>query len=490
MKLNLKIGVFAKVAEFFKRLGKSVRLTTFNERVFLVVLAIILGILVYCVANERFVKQTVLVSDYGGEYKEALVGDVKYLSPYAVKTDAEKSISRLIYSSLVKIDKKGELVGDLAKDWSVSESGLEYRFNLRQNVVFHDGSTFEATDVIDTVNYIKDSENKSPLYESWKDIMVVSEGDYTVVFTLPHSYGPFIYLCTLGISNSDDLYFSSLESVNGTGPYYYVEMTDNIETKVKSVKLQSNQSYHGGMPYIESFVFDLYSEDDINQIDKSNYTAFANFNFEGKDYLNLDFGLGRNIVMLANLRREFIANDDNRSKIFNYQAFDEIKEISILTQDNEVSRAIVEEFVDKHKNSNINFKINYLLSVDYAEAVTAREYDLLIYGCNFGYDRDLYTFWHSSQVDYSNFSGYADKDSDIFLEDTRFTFDGDERNSRYDQFCEKVKEKNLVKIYPAITFNYKVNFDLKGVDIILGKKPEDRFNTVSEWYLNEKRVRK
>ncbi len=491
MKSISKIGVFfSRAGKFFKRFVKSVRMMTFNERLLLIALVVILAISSYYVAKERFIKQTVLVPKVGGEYREALVGDLKYLTPHITKTDAEKSISRLIYSGLVKLNDRGEVVGDLAKEWNMSESGLEYRFELKENVVFHDGATLEALDVVETINYIKDPQNKSPLYENWRDVEVASEGDYTVVFILPHSYGPFIYYCVLGIVNSDDLFSSTVETVNGTGPYEYLGMTNNTETGIKSVDLQSNEAYYADLPYIQSIVFDLYDSDNILDIDQSKYTAFAGFNFEGKDYLDLDFGLGRNIVMFANLRKEFIANDDNRAKIFGYQPFEEEVEINLVALDNESHKNVIKDFLEKQKDSNINFNVEYLASVDYADRIISRDYDLLFYGCNFGYDRDLYTFWHSSQQDQNNFSGYSDKESDIFLEDTRFTANANERNARYDQFYEKLKEKNLAKIYSAINFNYKVSFDLKGIESVVGKKPEDRFNTVSGWYLQEKRVRK
>ena len=490
MKSILKFGIFSKVVNFFRRLGRSVAMTTLNERLLLVALVIILAFLIYYVFQDRFVKETVLVPDVGGEYKEAFVGDIKYLAPYATKTDAEKSVSRLVYSGLVKLDSKGEAVGDLAKEWSMSESGLEYRFVLRDNVVFQDGASFEANDVVETINYIKDAENKSPLYNNWKDVELSTENDYTVIFTLPQSYGPFIYYCNLGIVNSDDLLMQTVETVNGTGPFQYLEIIDNVETGIKTVNLAGNEAYYGDLPYIQEISFDLYESDDITAIDQAEYSAFGGFNFEEEEYLDLDFELGRNIVMFVNLRDEFMANDDNRAKVFGYQPFEEEFNVNLIALDNESHKNVVEDFLERQKESNIDFEVEYLASVDYADRIATRDYDLLFYGCNFGYDRDLYAFWHSSQQDYNNFSGYSDKESDIFLEDTRFTSDANERNTRYDQFCEKLKEKNLAKIYPAINFNYKVSFDLKGIEAIFGKKPEDRFNTISEWYLVEKRVKK
>ena len=41
----------------------------------------------------------------------------------------------------------GEYVGGLAEDWTISEDGTVYTFNLRHDVKFSDGSDLTAEDV-------------------------------------------------------------------------------------------------------------------------------------------------------------------------------------------------------------------------------------------------------------------------------------------------------------------------------------------------------
>ena len=48
--------------------------------------------------------------------------------------------------------------GDLAADWSVSDDGLEWTFNLREGVTWHNGDPFTADDVVYTYNRSKDPE--------------------------------------------------------------------------------------------------------------------------------------------------------------------------------------------------------------------------------------------------------------------------------------------------------------------------------------------
>lgn len=53
------------------------------------------------------------------------------------------------YSTLLKFDSGNypQIVGDLAKSWDVSADRMTYRFNLRPNVFFHDGSKLTSADV-------------------------------------------------------------------------------------------------------------------------------------------------------------------------------------------------------------------------------------------------------------------------------------------------------------------------------------------------------
>jgi peptide/nickel transport system substrate-binding protein len=50
-----------------------------------------------------------------------------------------------MFEGLVTLEPGGtEIVGELAEDWEASDDGLEWTFNLRQGVTFHDGEPFNA----------------------------------------------------------------------------------------------------------------------------------------------------------------------------------------------------------------------------------------------------------------------------------------------------------------------------------------------------------
>ncbi|MDF1541219.1 MAG: ABC transporter substrate-binding protein, partial [Candidatus Thorarchaeota archaeon] len=70
------------------------------------------------------------------------------LDPHDASSEQEKWIISNVYESLVSPpvvgDETHEFTGQLAKSWSISE-GIEYIFSLEENVLFHDGTPFNAS---------------------------------------------------------------------------------------------------------------------------------------------------------------------------------------------------------------------------------------------------------------------------------------------------------------------------------------------------------
>ncbi|MGY1738348.1 ABC transporter substrate-binding protein [Geodermatophilus sp. SYSU D00684] len=81
----------------------------------------------------------------GGTLVFGAAGDPAMLDP-AFGSDGETfRVSRQIFEGLLGNELGGtDPVPELAEDWEVSEDGLEYTFNLRQGVKFHDDTDFNA----------------------------------------------------------------------------------------------------------------------------------------------------------------------------------------------------------------------------------------------------------------------------------------------------------------------------------------------------------
>jgi peptide/nickel transport system substrate-binding protein len=99
-----------------------------------------------------------------------------------------------VYDTLVWQDLSGEFVPGLAKSWEISDDGLTYTFHLRDDVVFHDGTPFDAQAVKFNLDRIADPATKSQKalfmlgpYESTEIV-----DDYTVKVHLKEPYAPFL----------------------------------------------------------------------------------------------------------------------------------------------------------------------------------------------------------------------------------------------------------------------------------------------------------
>ena len=149
----------------------------------------------------------------------------------------------LIQSCLFKTNSNGEIVPDLATDYSVSADGKTWSVNLRDDVVFSDNSTFNAEDVAFTFNTAKKTESDLDLTNIEN---VTAINSTCVKFNLKEPRSTFIYdLRYVGIVPSDS-YDSSTYGENpiGTGPYVLKQWD-----KGQQAIFQINDNYYGKKPY-------------------------------------------------------------------------------------------------------------------------------------------------------------------------------------------------------------------------------------------------
>lgn len=85
----------------------------------------------------------------------AIAADIPLLDPHISDLPEAGMIFRQIYDTLVYRDAdSGQLLPGLATNWTVSQDGLVYTFQLRQDVAFHDGGAFTAQSVAHNIERI------------------------------------------------------------------------------------------------------------------------------------------------------------------------------------------------------------------------------------------------------------------------------------------------------------------------------------------------
>jgi peptide/nickel transport system substrate-binding protein len=85
----------------------------------------------------------------GGVLLVAIGADAPSLDPHQEQTFAVLQPVAPLYSTLLQIDPQSypNIIGDLAREWTISPDGLTYTFRLHPVVKFHDGSALTAADV-------------------------------------------------------------------------------------------------------------------------------------------------------------------------------------------------------------------------------------------------------------------------------------------------------------------------------------------------------
>jgi len=72
-----------------------------------------------------------------------------HLDPTAGAAAAiDETVYANVFEGLTRIDQNGAIQPQLAESWTVSDDGLVYTFNLKSGVMFHDGTSFDASDVV------------------------------------------------------------------------------------------------------------------------------------------------------------------------------------------------------------------------------------------------------------------------------------------------------------------------------------------------------
>jgi len=231
----------------------------------LILLGSILSLISY--ASGTFMVDT---PEDGGSLTEGVIGSPRFINPLLAGSDADRDLTALIYSGLLKRKPSGELIPDLAESYTLSEDGLSYTFILRDNVSFHDGVRVTADDVIFTVQKTLDPALKSPRRASWDGVSVEKVNDRTVRFVLKQPYSPFLENVTLGIlpehfwrnANTEQFQFSTgnIDPI-GSGPYKVTEIKRNSSGIPLSYTLKANARYALGRPHIDTITFFFYQNE-------------------------------------------------------------------------------------------------------------------------------------------------------------------------------------------------------------------------------------
>ena len=204
----------------------------------------------------------VLQPKKGGILRYGLSTDPPSLDPHVDTGYASQLVKGTIYSLLVRLNPKMEIIPDLAESWERPD-GVTHIFHLRKNVKWHDGSPFTSADVKATFERILDPKTGAWLRGDIRAIQKIeTPDDYTVKFVLSQPDAPF--LAALAGSNSLIASKKLLDrgadlknEIIGTGPFKLAERQPGVH-----IKLVRNEYYY--FPeriYLDGITFFPYPDD-------------------------------------------------------------------------------------------------------------------------------------------------------------------------------------------------------------------------------------
>jgi len=165
----------------------------------------------------------------------------------------------ILYDSLVQYDPLSDrIIPALAKNWVVSNDSKHWTFYLREDIVFHDDSKFNASSVKFMYDRIINPDNPSYVQDLGMDIAGIREvltsvtinNEFEVTINFNESYAPFInFECLLIqiVSSNSFNEQGEFEVPIGTGPYILNSETSNETFQ----NLTSFIKYFEGVPPFE-----------------------------------------------------------------------------------------------------------------------------------------------------------------------------------------------------------------------------------------------
>ncbi|MGR6467391.1 glutathione ABC transporter substrate-binding protein [Rhizobium sp. PAMB 3182] len=125
--------------------------------------------------------------------KIAMDSDVDTLDPQDSTANAVASVSSGMMERLIGFDKDMKLVPMLATSWEVNDNATEFTFHLRQDVMFHDGTPFNAEAVKVNMDRLADQSQglkRNGMMRIVKSTDVLDE--YTVRINLSEPFGAML----------------------------------------------------------------------------------------------------------------------------------------------------------------------------------------------------------------------------------------------------------------------------------------------------------
>lgn len=165
---------------------------------------------------------------------------VSSLNPLASTAEDTYYISKLVFSSLFRLDDTLNIEKDLVDTYDVNTGEGYVSIKLKEGVAFSDGNILTAYDVRYTVDEINSIGNKSPYFEYISKIDYIEiDGDYSFTLYFKSANDAALDNLTFPIVSASSFDRNDTKPA-GSGPYFYGSYANK-----KVLKLKVNKDYYG-----------------------------------------------------------------------------------------------------------------------------------------------------------------------------------------------------------------------------------------------------
>ena len=201
-------------------------------------------------AEKAFADLSAPAARRGGRLRVGVVGGgaSETLNPNQILAEMDMARSRSLFEGLTGFDSNGKVANVLAEELSPNANATVWRIKIRNGVVFHNGKTVDASDVVRSFRYILDPKNKTQGAATLTDLKPqnVRRIDRTTVeFRLdrPNAFFPAI----IGNERIRIFFGTDFARPIGTGPFKF----RSWKRGVRSLFVR-NQDYRNGLPYLDA----------------------------------------------------------------------------------------------------------------------------------------------------------------------------------------------------------------------------------------------
>ena len=203
-------------------------------------------------------------------------GNINSLDPAFARNLPNVWATTQIFNGLVQLDDSLNIAPDIAKQWSVSTDGLNYKFNLRDDVYFHESTAFGddqtrkvvAADFVYSLNRLRDPKVASPggwVLQNVDKIEAINEHELNI--KLKKQFPGFLGLLTMRYCSV--VPWEVIKKINenfrnrpiGTGPFYFKKWEEDVKLVLRKNPIYFEKDNMGiSLPYLESIAISFIPE--------------------------------------------------------------------------------------------------------------------------------------------------------------------------------------------------------------------------------------